>query len=191
MGAIRIVGGTHRSRRIPVLPHVRPTLGRVRESLFNRLGQDLGGKACLDLFSGSGALGLESLSRGAGHVTFVESSPRAARQIRASAERLGFDPGSYGIRRADVVRWLEARPGGPYDVVFVDPPYRLFTGDRGWGRLLALVARVCAEGRTTVFCECPHTPEAAPAGWDVLHSEAAGGGHWRLLALAPGGRRAQ
>lgn len=181
---IRIVGGTRRSRRIAVPPRVRPTLGRVRESLFNRLGQDLDGRRCLDLFAGTGALGLESLSRGAAHASFVDVSAAALRQVRSSASALGFAPGSLRLHRCDAFRWL-AGARDHFDVVFADPPYRLSDDDGRWTRLLELIAGVCVESRTVVYCEGGReTP--APTGWAMLHSESAGAGHWRLLVRKPG-----
>ncbi len=177
---IRIIGGTamRRERR------VRPTLGRVRESLFNRLGQDLDGKRCLDLFAGTGALGLESLSRGAAHASFVDVSAAALRQVRSSAAALGFAPGSFRLHRCDAFRWLTGTRGR-FDIVFADPPYRLSADSGRWARLLELIAGVCEGSRTVVYCEGGRAA-AAPGGWAVLHSESAGAGRWRLLAREPG-----
>lgn len=125
MGTLRIVAGRLRGRRlaVPSDPSLRPTSDRVREALFNILGQDLSGFDVLDLFSGSGALGFEALSRGARRVVFVESNPKSAAALRRSAEALGLDREARVIvgRVQDVLS--RARLGGPYSVIFADPPY--------------------------------------------------------------------
>ncbi|HVE69134.1 MAG TPA: 16S rRNA (guanine(966)-N(2))-methyltransferase RsmD [Solirubrobacteraceae bacterium] len=121
---MRVVAGRHGGRRL-VAPRggaTRPTSDRVREALFATLG-DVGGARVLDLFAGSGALGLEALSRGAAEATFVDSAPAAIRAIRANLEALGEEA---EVRRADVRAFLRAaRTGGrEYDLVLIDPPYR-------------------------------------------------------------------
>jgi 16S rRNA (guanine966-N2)-methyltransferase len=118
---VRVVGGTARGRplRAPKGGDVRPTSDRVRESVFNVL-MSLGGvdgATVLDLFCGTGALGIEALSRGAAHVTFVD---RHIGTVRANLDALGF-AGQATVVRAEVVRWLEGAPS--FDVAFVDPPY--------------------------------------------------------------------
>lgn len=125
-GALRIIGGRWRGRRIelPAGTAVRPTPDRVRETLFNWLAPYIEGARCLDLFAGSGALGIEALSRGAAAVVFVESEPRLAKAIEASlASLLGPEPQSVAsVRAVDVDRFLGAA-SGHYDVAFADPPY--------------------------------------------------------------------
>lgn len=122
----RIVAGTAGGRRLqtPSGVDTRPTTERVREALFSTLESALGsleGRRVLDLFAGSGAVGLEALSRGADHATLVERQRRAAALIRRNAETLGL-PGSRVV--AEPVRvFLRGAPEAPYDVVFVDPPY--------------------------------------------------------------------
>jgi 16S rRNA (guanine966-N2)-methyltransferase len=125
MGTLRIVAGRLRGRRlrVPHDPALRPTSERVREALFNILGQDLTGFDVLDLFAGSGALGFEALSRGARRVVFVESNPRTAAALRRSAEDLGVDRDA-GVIVGRVEELLDrARLGGPYHVILADPPY--------------------------------------------------------------------
>jgi 16S rRNA (guanine966-N2)-methyltransferase len=125
MGTLRIVAGRLRGRRlrVPADPALRPTSERVREALFNILGQDLSGFDVLDLFAGSGALGFEALSRGARRVLFVESNPKTAGALRRSAVDLGMDRHA----RVIVARVEEVldrtRLGGPYHVILADPPY--------------------------------------------------------------------
>jgi 16S rRNA (guanine966-N2)-methyltransferase len=120
---LRIIGGTWRGRRLrfPPSPEIRPTPDRVRETLFNWLARRVPGARCLDLFAGSGALGLEALSRGAAHATFVERDPAAAREIRARlAEWHAHDA---LVEHADARSFLERTPAAPFDIVFLDPPF--------------------------------------------------------------------
>ncbi len=121
--ALRIVGGKYRSRvlRVPSRPGLRPTPDRVRETLFNWLGQDLAGLACLDLFAGSGALGFEAASRGAARVAMVEKDRVALAELERSKEALGAS--QVEIVAGDAEAYL-AREQAGFDVVFLDPPFR-------------------------------------------------------------------
>ncbi|HEX4825042.1 MAG TPA: 16S rRNA (guanine(966)-N(2))-methyltransferase RsmD [Candidatus Polarisedimenticolaceae bacterium] len=125
-GTLRIVAGRLKGRKIPVPadPELRPTGDRVREALFNILGQDLTGFRVLDLYAGTGALGFEALSRGASGVVFVEASPRTAAAIRQSAETLGVAL-ECRIFAGRVEQVLDrTKLGGPFEIVLADPPYR-------------------------------------------------------------------
>ncbi len=121
---MRIVAGAYGGRRLaaPRGGRTRPTADRVREALFSMLGPVADARV-LDLFAGSGALGLEAVSRGAAEATFVDSSPAAVRAVRANLEALGIDA---EVRRADARAFLRnARAAGrQYDLVFLDPPYQ-------------------------------------------------------------------
>lgn len=119
---VRIIGGDWRSRLIhfPDTAGLRPTPDRVRETLFNWLGQRLDGKTCLDLFAGSGALGFEALSRGAAHVVMVEQSQSVVRSLTENARRLGAT--SADILNADALQYLRG-PKRCFDIVFLDPPF--------------------------------------------------------------------
>jgi 16S rRNA (guanine(966)-N(2))-methyltransferase RsmD len=121
----RIIAGRFGGRRIAAPPGTgtRPTSDRVREALFSILAARVADARVLDLFAGSGALGLEALSRGAAAATFVESSPHALRALRANVAALGADA---DVVRADALRWLRAASAAvrQYDLVFLDPPYR-------------------------------------------------------------------
>jgi len=121
---VRIVAGAYGGRRLaaPRGGRTRPTADRVREALFSMLGPVADARV-LDLFAGSGALGLEAVSRGAAEATFVDSSPAAVRAVRANLEALGIDA---EVRRADARAFLRnARAAGrQYDLVFLDPPYQ-------------------------------------------------------------------
>jgi len=122
-GRVRIVGGRWRSRLIdvPARPELRPTPDRVRETLFNWLGQRLDGCACLDLYAGSGALGFEAASRGAARVVMVEADRAVLAALRRSRERLAAE--QVEIVVGDALEYL-ARAGEHFDVVFLDPPFR-------------------------------------------------------------------
>lgn len=124
----RIVAGSYRGRRLgtPAGADTRPTSDRVREALFSTLQSmlDLTGIRFADLYAGSGAVGLEARSRGAGHVLLVESDRAAARAIRSNVAALGAGD-AVTLLTTPVDRALAAGPGRPYDVIFADPPYRM------------------------------------------------------------------
>jgi 16S rRNA (guanine966-N2)-methyltransferase len=121
---MRVIAGRYGGRRLttPKGADTRPTADRVREALFSALG-DVSGMTALDLFAGSGALGIEALSRGAEQVTFVERAPTALAALKDNLAVLGADA---EVVRADALRWLRAASPGArqYDLVFLDPPYR-------------------------------------------------------------------
>jgi 16S rRNA (guanine966-N2)-methyltransferase len=121
---VRIIGGKWRGRklRFPDAPGLRPTLGRVRETLFNWLAPSLQDSHCLDLFAGSGALGFEALSRGAAHVTLVEANRRAAQALRDNAARLRADAAACHIRLLPAARFLRETTT-QWDLIFLDPPF--------------------------------------------------------------------
>jgi 16S rRNA (guanine966-N2)-methyltransferase len=153
MNSVRIIAGEWRRRvlRFPDAEGLRPTPDRVRETLFNWLGQDLSGRSCLDLFAGSGALGFEAASRGAASVVLVDNSPRVLAALAANA-RLLDAAGRLRIVRADAVKFASAlaAAGSPVDVLFLDPPYR-----QGWiERLTPLLPQlVAADGALYVEAE--------------------------------------
>lgn len=135
---LRVIAGILKGRRLlsPTWDGLRPTSDRLRETLFNVLGDALAGASVLDAYAGTGAVGIEALSRGASHVTFVERDPRAAALIRDNLARCGVRDG-YTVLRAD----LETAPAwpAPFDLVFLDPPYADDPGD-AVGRLAGAVA---------------------------------------------------
>jgi 16S rRNA (guanine966-N2)-methyltransferase len=122
-GEIRIIAGEYRGRRIKVAsrPGLRPTPERVRETLFNWLGQWLDGKSCLDLFAGSGALGFEAASRGAARVVMVETDRAAYAALQAVRTKIGAR--AVELICGDALRYLE-QTKERFDVVFLDPPFR-------------------------------------------------------------------
>lgn len=121
---LRIVAGRWRGRRIdtPAGEHVRPTGDRVRESWMSIVHHDLPEARVLDLCAGSGALGLEALSRGAATCDFVDDAPRSLRTIEANIAKLGGHAGAQ-VHRDDAVRFVQRLPDGAYDIAFADPPY--------------------------------------------------------------------
>jgi 16S rRNA (guanine(966)-N(2))-methyltransferase RsmD len=148
---MRVIAGRWGGRRLAAPPGsaTRPTSDRVREALFSILGDRVAGAAVLDLFAGSGALGLEALSRGAGRATFVDEAPAAIRAIRANLDAVG---GEAEVVRADALRWLRTASRLPreYDLVFLDPPYRRAASlgehlSEGLAPVLAPAALVVAE----------------------------------------------
>ncbi|HKB83184.1 MAG TPA: 16S rRNA (guanine(966)-N(2))-methyltransferase RsmD [Burkholderiales bacterium] len=171
---VRIIGGQWRSRivRFPDAPSLRPTPDRLRETLFNWLGQDLTGKVCLDLFAGSGALGFEAASRGARQVVMVEQNAAVYRALRETQATLSA--GHVEILRADAFGFLKA-DARCYDVVFLDPPFRL-----GWlARLVPLLpARLAPEARVYLETEQPVT---MPEGFELLKHTRAGQVHGLLI----------
>tara|TARA_B110000858_G_scaffold198464_1_gene265343 strand:+ start:9847 stop:10440 length:594 start_codon:yes stop_codon:yes gene_type:complete len=124
--SVRIIAGEYRSRKLdfPSLEGLRPTADRIRETLFNWLQDSIAGEACLDLFAGSGALGFEALSRGAGQVDFIEQNTQAANSIRSNIERLDAKHGN--VVCADAFEWLDRyTPGSKqYGLIFLDPPFK-------------------------------------------------------------------
>ena len=177
---IRIIGGSHRGRliRFPDIAGLRPTPDRVRETLFNWLGQDLRRKSCLDLFSGSGALGIESASRGARQVIMVDRSREAVRAIRSNVVLLSL--ANVTVECADALEFCDRlrRRNAEFDVVFLDPPF----GEKGIARVEALVSDLLADGGV-VYIESEHIYRPA-GGLRVLKQGRAGMVYFALAAKA-------
>ncbi len=174
---VRIIGGAWRSRLISFPPRkdLRPTPDRVRETLFNWLGQDLTGKICLDLFAGSGALGFEAASRGARRVVMVESDAAAFRALAAS--KAALHAAAVELVPADALGFLRLN-AGVYDVVFLDPPFQADL----WPRLAPLLPPRLAAG-ALVYYEGAEPPELPP-GWEVHRQARAGQVRYQLLKRA-------
>lgn len=148
---MRVVAGTHRGRRLVAPPGsaTRPTSDRVREALFSVLGASVQGARVLDLFAGSGALGIEALSRGAERAVFVDSSPKAISAVRANLAALGIEADVRPIEARAALRAASTRDEA-YDLVFLDPPYRRAAElgrelSEGLSAVLAPGARVVTE----------------------------------------------
>jgi 16S rRNA (guanine966-N2)-methyltransferase len=171
---VRIIGGAWRSRLVhfPAVEALRPSPDRVRETLFNWLGQDLTGLACLDLFAGSGVLGFEAASRGASRVVMVEKDRQAVQALRSNAARLGAQ--AVDVVQTDVLAHLR-HATQPFDVVFMDPP---FAQDLVPALLTAVAAHLAAGARVYVESGQPLT---ADAPWRMLRGQRAGRVHFQLL----------
>jgi 16S rRNA (guanine966-N2)-methyltransferase len=176
---IRITGGEWRSRLVtfPDQQDLRPTPDRVRETLFNWLGQDLTGQRCLDLYAGSGALGFEAASRGAKSVVMVERERGACAALEVNRVALGAE--QVKIMRADALDFLRGTPD-VYDVVFLDPP---FTSEAGapWDALFELLPNRLAP-QAVVYRESGKN-DPAPPGWAIYKQGRAGQVNYQLLKL--------
>ncbi|MEN1928061.1 16S rRNA (guanine(966)-N(2))-methyltransferase RsmD [Luteimonas sp. MJ250] len=166
-GSVRIIGGRWRGSKLPVAsaPGLRPTSDRARETLFNWLQPMLAGVRVLDLFAGSGALGLEALSRGAGEALLVERDPVLAESLRETCARLGAGEAAT-VLRADALELLRAPLHGRFGLVFVDPPF----ADGPWDGVMAGLEPWLTPD-AWLYLESPPGMHVAPgAGWR-LHRE--------------------
>jgi len=172
--SIRIISGQWRGRRLPVLDieGLRPSTDRVRETLFNWLMHDVSGAHCLDLFAGSGALGLECLSRGASSTLFIESNKHVAAQLKQNIQTLkSLETGE--VLSQSALNFLARPASRQFDLVFLDPPFDSplliqvlpLLVDNGWLAQSALVYIEQASKKD---------PEATPAGWSLYKEGKAG-----------------
>jgi 16S rRNA (guanine966-N2)-methyltransferase len=180
-GRIRIIGGQWRSRKISFLeaPGLRPTGDRIRETLFNWLGININGAHCLDLYAGSGILGLEALSRGASTCTALENNPTVVKQLHANCNELGAD---LSIINADSIKFLQHKNSGRvFDIVFIDPPFSktlhtescALLESNGWLAYDALI-----------YCELPAKENlfATPSSWLIKKDKIASGVRYMLYS---------
>ncbi|SAL57907.1 putative methyltransferase [Caballeronia arvi] len=178
---IRIIGGDWKRTPLPVLDldGLRPTPDRVRETLFNWLGQDLTGQRCLDMFAGSGALGFEAASRGAARVLMIERSAKAAAQMRANQTKLGAR--NIEVAEADALRLAASLAPGSFDVIFLDPPF----GDQALLLRALEIAVPLAASDGAIYVECGDALNMAEidalAGWTVVREGKAGAVRYHLL----------
>lgn len=180
---IRIIAGHWRGRKLTVLDQVglRPTTDRVRETLFNWLQANIAGSRCLDLFAGTGALGLEALSRGAAHVQFVEKNPQVAVAIATNLDGFGIQAAGEDARASltvsDAVDYLTAPPDKRFDVVFLDPP---FAADL----LPTAIELLCNNGflqeHALIYIEQAGNQAAANPPWSLHREGRAGQSSFRL-----------
>lgn len=181
---LRIIAGQWRTRQLefPDLPGLRPTPDRVRETLFNWLAPVLPGARCLDLFAGSGALGLEALSRGAAEAVLVEQHPIAVRALHANLARLQATHAR--VEMAEALTWLR-QPATPFDIVLLDPPF-------GQGLLAPVCAALEAGGwladRSWIYLEAErdHANLPLPAHWTPYREKVAGMISYRLARRESG-----
>ena len=176
----RIIAGKWRRRRLrlPRVHGARPTPDRVRETLFNWLGPNVAGAACLDLFAGSGSLGFEAASRGAASVTMVETDAVLVSYLRSESQRLGAT--GISIVRADALRWLRDA-AGRFDIVFLDPP---FSTPLLAPSCRALAASACLAPHAMLYLECGRTRGSPPLpeGFEIFRAGRAGEVRYHLAA---------
>ena len=183
---VRIIAGPWRGRRLSFapVPGLRPTPDRVRETLFNWLAPVIRGARCLDLYAGSGALGLEAASRGAAEVVLVDNDPQVVAALGRQLETLGAH--QVRVVQAEVLQWLSG-PSSAFDIVFLDPPFRR-------GMLLPCIQQLAGRGwlsaqaRVYIEAEKGLVPEL-PENWELLRSKAAGQVGYHLAVCKPGCKR--
>jgi 16S rRNA (guanine966-N2)-methyltransferase len=179
---VRIIGGQWKRTKLPVAdrPGLRPTLDRVRETLFNWLGQDLSGWRCLDAFAGTGALGFEAASRGAAEVVLLEHDATLVHQLQALKARLAAS--SVRVERVDALAWMRRAPAAHFDLVLLDPPFAAGSFEPALREAIRLLAP-----EAFVYLETGAAPD--PALLDALGLQAhragrAGSVHFHLLQRA-------
>lgn len=176
---LRIIGGEFRGRKLqfPDALHLRPTADRIRETVFNWLQTSVIGADCLDLFAGSGALGLEALSRGASYVTFIDVDKNVVRQLKANCAMLKCE--NVEVKQTDALQLLSSQAMRQYSLVFVDPPFQI-------GSYASVVQQLTDNGwlaeRAKIYLECaadlalPTMPES----WVLLKDKTAGQVRYQL-----------
>jgi 16S rRNA (guanine(966)-N(2))-methyltransferase RsmD len=176
-GEVRLIGGQWKRTKLPVpdRPGLRPTPDRVRETLFNWLGQDLAGWRVLDAFAGSGALGFEAASRGAAKVTLLERDATLARGLEATKQRLGA--AGVDIVCADALTWMSRCEPGGFDLVLLDPPF-----DAELDARAAALAAPLLGPAGLLYVEGPRPLGSLPAGFQPFRSLRAGAVHAQLLS---------
>ncbi len=182
-GRLRIVAGNWRSRLLDIadVEGLRPTSERIRETLFNWLAPRIHGANCLDLYAGTGALGLEALSRGAARAVFVEQSQRAEERLTENVRLL--DAGAATVLRQDALDYLGSHPAERFDIVFLDPPFAADLLEETC-RLLAK-EQLLADGALVYLEQDRGKAEPnLPVGWRVLKNKTAGKVRY-MLAQAP------
>jgi 16S rRNA (guanine966-N2)-methyltransferase len=177
---LRIVAGRWRGRRwqFPASPSIRPTPDRVRETLFNWLMTEVVGARCLDAFAGSGALGLEALSRGAASVTFIDANAQATAALRERLQQ--WEAQGAQVIDGDALNWLASAAVAPFDIVFLDPPFAAELTPRA---LCALQERSWLANPAWIYLEMPADapPPPLPALWSTHRSGRAGEVGYYLL----------
>tara|TARA_B100000446_G_scaffold21525_1_gene17569 strand:- start:996 stop:1598 length:603 start_codon:yes stop_codon:yes gene_type:complete len=175
---LRLIGGKWRGRKLnfPAVEGLRPTGDRIRETLFNWLMADLPGARCLDAFSGSGALGLEALSRGAQAATLVEMNPVAARQLQDNLKLLQCEQAE--VINDSCLNWLARAPENAFDVVFLDPPFQ----QNLWHETIALLdQRQWLKPEAAIYIETPRKLALeVPQSWQLHREKHAGDVSYRL-----------
>ena len=185
-GQLRIIGGQWRGRKLAFrpTPGLRPTTDRVRETLFNWLAPVIHGARCVDMYAGSGALGLEALSRGAAYCDFVDTSRTALDQIRSHLTVLDAT-GRAGCHRETAAAFLQHAGPLPWDIAFIDPPF----GENLVAPTCALLARrnlLAANALVYIESGTGEGVPALPDDWSLHREKTAGGVAYRLFVVGPG-----
>ena len=178
-GEVRIIGGLWKRSRLPVpdRPGLRPTPDRVKETLFNWLGQDLSGWRVLDAFAGTGALGFEAASRGAAEVVLLENDPALVQALERTRQRLGG--GMVRIERAEALAWMARGTPGRFELVLLDPPF-----DSALGAPAAAAAAALAGDGGFVYLESAQALAEPPPGLEPWRHLKAGAVHAQLFRKA-------
>ncbi len=181
-GQLRIVAGIWRSRRLQIadLPGLRPTSSRIRETLFNWLTPGIHGAYCLDLCAGTGALGIEALSRGAASAIFVERSARAAVMLKRNLASL--DAQQFEVRVEDAQRFLTQPVARKFDVVFLDPPFAADLHDE-LCRLLDKHDWLASKAKIYIELDRDQSLPTLPDSWSVVHNKTAGNVRYMLAVV--------
>jgi 16S rRNA (guanine966-N2)-methyltransferase len=180
-GQLRIVAGIWRSRLLQIadVAGLRPTSERIRETLFNWLAPRIHGAKCLDLCAGTGALGLEALSRGAGELVFIEQSAVAFRTLKSNIALLGATNAE--VLNIDARQYLDASSARPFDIVFLDPPFAADLYDE-LCRLLIEQRWLADDARIYIEMGKDQPELLIPPGWQVLKNKTAGNVRYMLAA---------
>lgn len=178
---LRIISGSLKGRRIPVPDGggVRPTSDRAKTTLFNWLAFDTAGARTLDLFAGTGSLGLESLSRGASHATFVDNDRKAVSRLQGLCERFAIEANRFNVIHGDAIAWL-AHQHQDWDIVFVDPPFASISHYESALELLR--DRIAKDG--LIYVECGRSERFPIEGFKIWKESMIGEVRMTLLELA-------
>lgn len=186
-GEVRIIGGKWRSRKIavPDMNGLRPTPDSVRETVFNWLQHDVAGAVCLDLFSGTGAMAFEALSRGASQVWLVEQAKSVCKHLFEATQKLQIERDAYKIIPEDVVQWLKhAQVEKPFDLVFIDPPYHHDWLEKVLPLLFSHPALLKPDALIYIESEKMLSSELLPEGAQILKHKKAGMVHYFLVSIS-------
>lgn len=178
IGAIRIIAGKHRGRKLPVLmaEGLRPTTDRIKETLFNWLMPYINNSHCLDCFAGAGSLGFEALSRGASNVTLIELDKSAAKQLNDNKKLLNAD--NLKVNNANALQYLAQTAVESYDIVFIDPPFHKGLAEQA----CALVNNGWLKPNALIYVEVESNAStmSLPDNWILLKEKVAGQVAYRL-----------
>ena len=179
---LRIIAGEWRSRQLPIpdIEGLRPTPDRVRETLFNWINHSIPGAVCGDFFCGSGALGLEALSRGAKHLTFVDNSRVVSQQMTTNLATLGAT--NANVIAQNAAAFLDTATPSPLDIIFLDPPFR-----KGWlGQIVPLLEKGWLADRALVYIEMEKEAKLPPlpSHWSLQKEKTAGQLVYRLFEIS-------